>query len=213
MSKGVKSCTPETAGPDTEQDVLLSLGHKRYKASIAYARALFQFARDTGLLEQVCTGFGDFIRVWREVPTLQQFLECHAINRTMRKARLRHFFGTFVHASVLYFIEKVMDNNHVDLLPAIHAALSTMADDVHERRRVRVISPFPLNDTQKKRLQQGLEQSLKREVILRNEVDPAILGGFVCYADSIKIDMSLKRELEKLKSHILLKPCEGDGKR
>ena len=213
MSKGVKSCTPEKAGPDTEQDVLLSLGHKRYKASMAYARALFVFARDAGLLEQVCTGFGDFIRVWREVPTLKQFLECHAINRETRKVRLRHFFGTFVHSSVLYFIEKVMDNHHIDLLPAIYAALSTMADDVQQRRRVRVISPFPLNDTQKKRLQQGLEQSLKREDILRNEVDPEILGGFVCYADSIKIDMSLKRELEKLKSHILLKPCEGDGKR
>jgi len=213
MSKGIRSRTAATASPDVEQDVLLSLGHKRYKTSMAYARALFLFARDAGLLEQVYTGLGDFIRVWRKAPVLKQFLECHAISRETRKERLRYFFGKLIHASVLYFIERVMDNNHVDLLPAIYAALSEMADDIYERRRVRVISPFPMNDTQKKRLQEGLEQSLKREVILRNEVDPEILGGFVCYADSVKIDMSLKRELEKLKSHILLKPCEGDGER
>ena len=139
-------------------------------------------------------------------------MRCHAIDRNTRKERIRYFFENYIHKVVLCFIEKVIDNNHTDILPGIYYAFCQMVDDVNDRRRIRVLSAFPLNSFQKKQLQAALEKSLKMEVILNNEVDPEVLGGFVCYTDSIKIDMSLKKDFEKLKSQILSTPCKGDKK-
>jgi F-type H+-transporting ATPase subunit delta len=198
--------------PESENDILLDLGHKKYKASIAYARALFYFAQKADLLEIINKDFRDFISVWLKVPLLMKFIRCHAIDRNTRKARIWDFFRDRIHNCLLYFIEKVIDNNHSDLLLAIYHIFSQMMDDVNRQRRVRVISAYPLNRSQKKRLQETLENTLNLEIILNNEIDPEVLGGFVCYTDSIKIDMSLKKDFEKLKSQILLTPCEGDKK-
>jgi ATP synthase F1 delta subunit len=210
MSNKTDPCTTDDIQNELEHDVLLNMGHKKYKASMAYARALFQFARETDLLGSMNEGLGNFISVWQEVPVLRQFIQCHAIDRNTRKERIRHFFGNHVHKVVLCFIQKVIDYNHTELLPGIYYALCQMTDEVNNRRKIRVLSAFPLNNLQMKGLQEALEKSLKIDVTLNNEVDPEVLGGFVCYTDSIKIDMSLKKDFEKLRSRILSNPCKGD---
>ena len=209
MSNKTDPCTTDDIRNELEHDVLLNMGHKRYKASIAYARAIFHFARETNLLNSINEGLGNFITVWKKVPVLRQFIQCHAIDRNTRKERIRHLFENHVHKVVLCFIEKVMDNNHTELLPGIYYALCQMTDEINSRRKVRVVSAFPLNDSQMKGLQEALVKSLKMDIILNNEVDPEVLGGFICYTDSIKIDMSLKKDFEKLKFKILSNPCEG----
>lgn len=213
MSNKTKCSAVDKIQQELGNNFLVNMGHKRYKASMAYARALFQFALETNMVESIYKSFGDFICVWHDVPILQQFIRCHAIDRDIRKARLRDFFEDHIHKSILCIINKMIDNSHTDLLSGIYHAFCQMADDVNDRRRVRVISAFPLNESQKKRLQKTLQESLKLKVILNNQVDPEVLGGFVCYTDSIKIDMSLKKDFEKLKSQILSKPCEGGKKR
>jgi len=212
MPKKTNACKTDRIQEEFGDDCLLSMGHKKYRASMAYARALFQFAQRTELLTPISQSFSDFIRVWRDVPVLRQFIRCDAIDRNSRKAGIRRFFESFVHKGLLYLIDKMIDNHHTDLLPGVYHAFCQMVDGVSDRRRIRVISAFPLNDLQRKRLQDALEKSLRLDVILNNDVDPELLGGFVCYTDSVKIDMSLKKDFEKLKSQILSMPCEGDKK-
>ena len=194
-------------------DVFLTMGHKKYKASMAYARALFNFAVDFKLLGPISQGFGEFICIWQESPLMRRFIQCHAIDRYTRKARINGLFKDRIHQGLLCFIGKLVDNNHTDLLPGIYSMFSSMTDEVGNRRRVRVVSAFSLNLSQKERLRETLKNYLKLEVAISNEVDPGILGGFVCYTDSIKIDMSLKKDLNKLRSRVLTMPCaEGQEK-
>ncbi len=87
-----------------------------------------------------------------------------------------------------------------------------MMDVMNQKQKLRVISVFPMNRSQLMRLQKTIEDFLKLKVIIKNEVDPEILGGFICYTDSIKIDMSLKKDLDKLKFRILSVSCLGDKK-
>lgn len=212
MPNKTNACKTDPIHEEFGDDCLLNMGHKKYRACMAYARALFQFAQITELLTPITQGFSDFMCVWRDVPVLREFLRCHAIYRNSRKASMRRFFESFVHRSILYLIEKMIDNQHTDLLPGVYHAFCQMVDEVSDRRRVRVISAFPLSNLQRKRLQDALERSLRLDVILNNDVDPDLMGGFVCYTDSVKIDMSLKKDFEKLRSQILSKPCEGDKK-
>lgn len=193
-------------------DVFLTMGHKKYKASMAYAKALFNFAVDFKLLDPISKGFEEFICVWQRSPLMRRFIQCHAIDRNTRKARINSLFKDRLHKGLLCFLGKLVDNSHTELIPGIYSMFSDMADEAFNKRRVRVVSAFPLNAFQKGRLQKTLEDYLKLAVTISNEIDPRILGGFVCYTDSIKIDMSLKRDLEKLKGRVLTIPCGGDKK-
>lgn len=193
-------------------DVQLRMGHKKYMASVAYARGLFRPAIQFNLLDPISQSFDEFIIMWQNLPIMRRFIQCRAIDRYTRKERIRHLLGDQVHRMFLHFIEKLIDNNHSDLLTGIYYKFCQMMDEVSHKQKLRVISAFPMNRSQLMRLHETMEDSLKLKVSIKNEIDPEILGGFVCYTDSIKIDKSLKKDLDKLKSRILSVPCFGDKK-
>jgi len=193
-------------------DVLLGMKHKEYKTSIAYAKGLFYFSVQFNLLMPIRHSFDIFISIWQNLPLMRRFIQCHAIDRYTRKDRIRQLFRDQAHRAFLYFIEKLIDNNHTDLLTGIYDTFCQMVDEKNQKRKVRVISAFPMNRSQLIRIQETMEDILKLKVIIRNEVDLVILGGFVCYTDSVRIDMSLKRDLDKLRYQILSVPCLDNKK-
>ena len=184
-------------------DVLLSMQHKKYKASVAYAKGLFHFATQLNLLGPISQSFDIFIKMWQKLSVMRRFIQCHAVDRYTRKERIRFLFEDRISKAFLYFIEKLIDNDHTDLLTGIYHVFCQMKDDLWKEQKIRVISAFPMNRTQLIQLRETLQDNLKLKVIIKNEVDPEILGGFICYTASIKIDMSLKKDLNKLKSKIL----------
>lgn len=212
MSKKTDHGETKKAHHALGEDVLLSMGHKKYKATTAYARALLYYATQFNIMQQIRDSFDDFMKVWEGLPIFSRFIQSHAVDRYTRKGCIRHFFGDRIHKGLLYFMEKVIDNDHTDLMPGIYNAFRQMVHEVDNRRTLRVISAFPMNLSQKKRLEYTMENLLKMTITIKNEVDPGILGGFICYTDSIKIDMSLNKDLNKLKSQILSVHCEGDEK-
>jgi ATP synthase F1 delta subunit len=195
-----------------EDDVHLIMQHKQYKASIAYAKGLFHFATQLDLLDPISQSFDTFISMWQILPIMRRFIQCHAIDRYTKKDRIRYLFGDRIHKVFLYFIEKLMDNDHTDLLTRIYHIFCQMKDDLKKEQKIRVISAFPMNRIQLMRLQETMENLLKLKVIIKNEIAPEILGGFICYTNSIRIDMSLKKDLNKLKAKILSVSFLGDKK-
>ena len=193
-----------------EDDVLLKIKHKEYRACAAYAKGLFHFAVQSNLLGPIRQSFDKFIAIWQKLPIMRKFMRCHAIDIYTRKDRIRYLFGDQVDKVFLYFIEKLMYNNHTDLLIGIYHVFCQMMDEIEHKRKLRIISAFPMNQSQLMQFQSTMEDFLKSEVMIKNEVDRDILGGFVCFTDSVKIDMSLKRDLDKLRAKIL--SCFEDKK-
>lgn len=194
---------------DSKDDVQLNMGHKRYKASMSYARAIFSYAQQFNLLQPIRKGFDDFFFMWDEMPLLRQFIQCPAIDRKRRKEHIRNIFKETIHRGILHLILRLIESDHTDLLPGIYNAFCDMVNEAHRKRRVIVVSALPMNTLQIDRLKGVMESYLEMEVTIKNEVDPDILGGYICYTDSVKIDMSIKRDLNSLKSKILSAPCGG----
>ena len=193
-------------------DVILKMGHKKYMISMAYAKGLFHFGINFNLLGPIRRSFDEFIIIWQEFPIVKRFIQCHAIDRITRKERISHFFRDRFHRVFIYFIEKLIDNNHIDLIAGIYNIFCQKMDELGHKHRVRVISAFPMNQSQLERLRGTMDDLLKSKVLIENEVCPEILGGFVCYTDSIKIDMSLRKDLNRLRYKILSMPNFEDKK-
>jgi len=69
---------------------------------------------------------------------------------------------------------------------------------------VRVITPLPLTEEQKKIIKKHLSRlSPQNDFTLQEELDPSILGGVIIIWEEMLIDCSLKTQLQKIKERIL----------
>jgi F-type H+-transporting ATPase subunit delta len=64
--------------------------------------------------------------------------------------------------------------------------------------QVNVISAFALSDDQRKRLQDKLQEKLRFDITLTEQVDPAIIAGLVMSIGSLFMDGSLKFKIEEV---------------
>jgi len=69
---------------------------------------------------------------------------------------------------------------------------------------VRVITPLPLTEEQKKIIKKHLSRlSPQDDFTLQEELDPSILGGVIIVWEEMLIDCRLKTQLQKIKERIL----------
>lgn len=67
-------------------------------------------------------------------------------------------------------------------------------EGVHEAK---IISAFPLNENQRKNLGKKLQDALNKEMILKEEVNPRVVAGFIIHIDSLVLDGSLKNKIQE----------------
>lgn len=72
-------------------------------------------------------------------------------------------------------------------------------DDIKD---VKIISAFALNEMQRKSLAKSLGEVLKRDIVLKEEIDPKIVAGFLINIDSLVLDGSLKNKIQERARHV-----------
>ncbi len=106
--------------------------------------------------------------------------------------------GTLLNQAGRNFICLLAENSRLAALPAITELYESMRSEAEHKITVRVVSAFPLEDTEKMQLSQVLEKRLSRHVLLQCSVNEHLLGGAVIYAGDKVIDGSIRGKLVKL---------------
>jgi F-type H+-transporting ATPase subunit delta len=72
-----------------------------------------------------------------------------------------------------------------------------------ERRlEVELTTAYELNDEEAKEILEQIEQQAGRQIDATRRVDPALIGGFVLQAGSLRADASVRGRLERLRQEI-----------
>lgn len=96
------------------------------------------------------------------------------------------------------FVRTLADNRRLEYLPEICTLFKTLKDEAEGVADVTVTSAAPLDAEQRRTLAAALGRRLKRQVRLRCETDPALIGGAVVRAGDLVIDGSLRGRLERM---------------
>lgn len=96
------------------------------------------------------------------------------------------------------FLQVLAHNDRLALLPEIAPLFARLRQEAENRIDVRVVSAIALEPDQAERLTAALRKRFEREIELRNEVDPSVLGGAIIYAGDHVIDGSLRGRLANL---------------
>lgn len=161
-----------------------------------YARAAFELARESGVLADWSQRLG-FSALMAENEEVAALLGHPDISQA-DKVRLLLPEGDTPEGVYGHFLAVLAENRRLALLPQVAEQYELLRAEAEQVVRAKVRSAVALELAQMDRLRAALRRRFGREVELRNEIDPSLIGGAVIDAGELVIDGSVRGQLERL---------------
>jgi F-type H+-transporting ATPase subunit delta len=173
-------------------------------AARSYARALYELAKERGQADAVARELDTVVALIGGDPQLRGLLGRPWVSATAKRGIALEIAGRMNLSPLLRdFVGLVARQGRAEALGDIAQAYRQLQDDDEGRVRARVRTAIPLNDAERRALQQRLGQALgAREVVLDETVDAQLLGGFVAEVGSFIVDGSLDGQLAQLRERL-----------
>ena len=166
-----------------------------------YSRAFLDAAgSNIGTALEEFTSFID--DVLRPNPQFERLLTSEVTGREEKLGLIERVVAPRASQLFTNFLRVVARHERLDLLPLILADAWGEHERRSGKRRVKVRSASPLNDSQLSRIKQRLAAALSAEPILIPEVDESLIGGLVIQVGDTVHDGSLRTRIRNL-SHRL----------
>jgi F-type H+-transporting ATPase subunit delta len=94
--------------------------------------------------------------------------------------------------------EILVDENRLQILSALVAALRELVDAEAGRMGARVVSAHPLDAAAQQQIRAALSRRVNQEVAVEFAVDPELIGGVVARIGDLLLDGSIRTQLEQL---------------
>jgi len=175
----------------------------RERTAERYAKALFAAAREAGSPAAVGTELERLQQALAESPEVRDVLSRPWIKAADRRAiAVPTAEKTGAGRLVQTFAGLLAERGRMNHLPEIVAAYRALVDEDLGQARAQVRTAVALAPEDKRELATRLERILGKRVLLEEEVDPTLLGGFVAQVGSLIVDGSLDGQLARLRARL-----------
>jgi F-type H+-transporting ATPase subunit delta len=172
------------------------------RLSRRYGKALFELALEQKREESVGQEIENFLAAYENSP-LQTVLNNPAFELNDRKAILSEVTKALqLSPLAVHFLLILLERDRLTYLSAIASHYRNMLNAVKGRVEAKVIDAAPLEPALMERLRQALHAISGKQVVLREETDPALLGGLTVELEGTIYDGSVRTQLEKMKQRI-----------
>ncbi len=170
-----------------------------------YAQALFELSQHQDNLEEIITQVEALLNLSRESRLLRNILETPIYTGSRKIAWLRPLFEKNLHPLLWNFLLLLIRRRREFLLNETCEAFLAIYDEREKRIRATIRTAYPLSPFLRETLAQKLQQALSaNEVILTEEVQPALIGGFVLEVGTRVADVSVRGQLREIEKNLLL---------
>lgn len=177
---------------------------RQYKVANRYARALFDLALERGSLDgvhadmQLIAGLGH--------AEFSRMIVSPVVKSDAKARAFEAVFGGRISSLTAAFFNLVFRKGRSLSLEAIEAAFEAMylahKGVVVAELTTAVPASEALKDDMRRRLE-ALPQMAGRQVVLRDRVDPAIIGGYVLQMGDHSLDASIRRDLRVIQTQFV----------
>lgn len=180
----------------------------------AYARALYDLASERGQVDAIGRELDAVVDLVAREPALRAFFARPWVAAATKRAVAREVAARAGLAALTRdFVALVARQGRAEHLEVIAAAYRRQGDEAQGRVRARVRTAVPLAADERQALRDRLAAALRGrgttapgggapDVVLEEEVDPAMLGGFVAEVGTFVVDGSLDGQLAQLRTRL-----------
>src|SRR4051795_368973 len=157
-----------------------------------YAQGIFDIARAEGALEKVEDELFQFSQLFQGNEQLREKLTDQSLPVEKRQAIVEDLLGQKASPLTVNLISFLVGTGRARDLPEIVNRLVERAAAERQRAVAEVRAAVPLDDEQRRRLTEALENATGKKVELKVIVDPSVLGGVVARVGDTVIDGTVR---------------------
>jgi ATP synthase F1 delta subunit len=164
-----------------------------------YALALYDACSEKGNIEQVMEEFEAIVHEMMNNEGLMKITSHPQISKAAKKRIFTEIFQDQITEGMLSFLLLLIEKERILYLKEKYNQFKLIHLERTNTLLAVVKTVIPLEETQKQTLQENLEKTYKKKVIIQEEVDKSILGGLIVRIGSDVIDGSVKNKLKEMK--------------
>ncbi len=169
----------------------------------AYAEALLQLANEANIAASVGEELNGLRQIIEADPQFAQLLADPAISTEERGQLLHRVFDGRASTLMSHFLGLVNEKGRLALLSAFDGAYNYLLDQQQGIVEVDVTVAQALGDDQLETVRLKVGESLKREAVVHQSVDPSIIGGLVLRVQDQLIDGSVRAQLSAMRQRLM----------
>ncbi len=168
-----------------------------------YARAFFEIATEDNVLNECKESFDAFVTILRSEREFSLVLNSPKVKLQEKKELIKNTFKNCSEDFIL-FLFVVLDNGRISYLEAIYEEFIHLYNEANKIKVVLVISEKSLTKLEEDKLFESLKKYYTGyEIVIKNTVNPSIIGGYHILVNGVSIDLSVKRKITDLENHVL----------
>jgi F-type H+-transporting ATPase subunit delta len=166
-----------------------------------YARALFEAAKDDGVLDRAHEELAQFADALEEDRNLQVFLFSPYFSSEEKKDGIRRIVSD-ADERFLNFLELLAERHRVPAVFRIRRIFDGLWAEENKLLPVVVTSATELDAGLVDDIGKRIEEQTGRRVELSSNVDPDVLGGLMVRVGNMVLDATVRNRLEKLRKQV-----------
>lgn len=175
-----------------------------------YAQALFDAAREAGVVGPVRRELGDFVAALAASAALRDVLADPQVE-TAAKHRVLVEITRGGQRLLANCLRLMLERGRFAAVPDLHRAYDALALVEEDVVEVEVVSAAELSADTEKKIAARVQEATGRRVELARRVDPSIIGGLVLRIGDVIVDGSVKARIRQLRRRLATAEVRGDA--
>ena len=172
------------------------------EVSKEYGTALFMLACENNKKEEYADALLKLEEVFLETPEYQEFLASPSIPLSERLCAIDNAFSKNIPEEVLSYLKLLCEKGRISCFNDSLKEYTALYDESKKISNAKVVSAVELNEEEKKKVCEKLENMLKTTVEIEYATDPSLLGGILIETEGKVLDGSLRTRLHDIKEVI-----------
>lgn len=170
--------------------------------AMTYGQALFDAARELDKLKVIEDEITQIDQILREEELYVSLLQNPAVPLAKKKQMVRNVFEGKVQQEVLSLLYILVDRGRMGYYHYIVKEYLRLYDAERGDAYGKVYSAVALTEEQLEKIALETGALLKKKILLKNEIDPDLIGGIKVAVDGKLIDASFSSQLKNLHSRV-----------
>ncbi|MCS7243482.1 MAG: ATP synthase F1 subunit delta [Candidatus Calescibacterium sp.] len=165
--------------------------------SARYANSLFQKAKEENQIDKVLEDLKNFLVLLEKNKQLLELWNSLSISSTDKEEIIikRVDFSNITKN----FLKLLLYKKRQKLLPKIYYYYKSLYNKHNNIIEVEISIAFEIDKTELEKLIRIIEENLGLKIKIKNiKIDPEIIGGAMIISDNIILDLSIKKDLDRL---------------
>lgn len=171
------------------------------RAAIRYAKAILETAQEAGNAAQVNEDMALIAKTIDENSELQSFIVSPDVKAEVKKSALEEVFASSQNTTKGLF-RLLLENKRFPILEQIAVQFGILFDELNNREEAVVTTAFPITPELEAKVLEKAKMISSKELVVKNIVDPAIIGGFILRVGDKQLNASVAQSLTTLKREL-----------